>query len=84
MNYAERLRMEDWVKANAYTPDCCPDPDSNDMLDHAEPFSDEDGQDIYAIIASAGYEPRLTPVDTLMAAPYGLGLSVADAMENFQ
>jgi hypothetical protein len=29
-----------------------------------------------------GYDPRSTPVDVLMAAPCGVGLSVAEAMED--
>lgn len=34
-------------------------------------------------LRGAGYDPHNTPVDTLMAAPTGVGLAVADAMENY-
>jgi hypothetical protein len=36
----------------------------------------------HEVLSRAGYDPRFTPLDTLMAAPVGVGLAVADAMEN--
>jgi hypothetical protein len=81
--------VEAWVKANAYTPDCCPDPKSEDMLDHAEQIEEVKhllGETIdhcaFDVISGAGYEPRTTPIDTLMDAPMGLGLCVAKDMEH--
>jgi len=74
--------LERWVQANAYTPDCCPDPRSEDMLDHAEPFPEEVDESIPALLTGGGFDPRYTPVDTLMAARTAVGLRVAEAMEN--
>lgn len=39
-------------------------------------------RDPYSVVESYGYNPRTTPVDTLMNAPYGMHLEVAEAMEN--
>jgi len=34
------------------------------------------------VIAAHGYDPRSTPVDTLMGGPVSMHLAVADAMAN--
>lgn len=37
-----------------------------------------------SVIASHGYDPRSTPIDTLMAAPVHMHLEVAEAMADEQ
>ncbi len=50
-----------------------------------EQLADEELDDtlIEDVVAHGGFADRSTPVDTLMAAPCGLGLEVADNMEQY-
>lgn len=65
--------IEDWLAEDDES--CCPDPDPRQI---ELPF--EDDPDAFDVVAAYGYEPRMTPVDTLMAGPVGMHLEVAGAM----
>lgn len=51
---------------------CCPDPDPEDAV--------LDEHDLSNIIQRHGYDPRSTPIDTLMAAPFAMHAEVAHAL----
>lgn len=38
---------------------------------------------MYDTLRGAGFDPRFTPIDTLMDAPSGIALAVAEAMNTY-